>query len=69
LKSVKVGQVVSCNGAKGIVDVVQSDGKAIVRLHGTDGWPFPTRKLFEVKDLKRFSFRERNDDDFEEAPF
>ncbi len=49
--------------------MVQSDGKVIVRLHGTEGWPFPTRKLFEVKDLKRFTLRGRNDDDFEEALF
>lgn len=70
MKKVAVGQTVMCEGYKGVVETIRDGDWVVVILRGTDGSPFPTRKLFKVRDLRRFSKkRTQSDTEFEEAPW
>lgn len=70
MKKVTVGQEVICEGHKGVVETIRDGEWVTVILRGTDGWPFPTRKIFRVRDLRRYSKkRTQSDGDFEEAPW
>lgn len=69
MKKAVVGQQVFCGEYKGVVETIKSDGRIVVLLHGTDGWPFPTRRLFTVKDLRRTPAKKESGGDYEEAPF
>lgn len=70
MTKVSVGQHVLAGKRKGVVETIRENGWVTVLLHGTDGWPFPTRQLFRMKELKRAPKNEQGrKDDFEEAPF
>lgn len=70
MKKATVGQEIVCDGYKGVVESVRDNGQVMVLLHGTDGWPFPTRRLVAVKDLSRRAKEKKVDDvEYEEAPF
>lgn len=69
MKRVSVGQSVLAGECKGVVETIRENGWVTVLLHGTDGWPFPTRQLFRAKELRRAPKNEQDRGDFEEAPF